>query len=333
MRMTNNPFPYFIFRLIIFAAVLHVFPVVVFADDTEFTAQKLINQMSHAARNLNYDGIFIYQRGGQMDTMRLIHKVNSDGEYERLVSLTGNAREVIRNNESVTCIFPDDKIVMVEKSRPGKFLSVQLPKSTEKIDEHYTFSITGQDRIAGQEAWVINIAPKDDYRYGYQLWINKKNYLLLKSVLKNSFGFSLEQMIFTQLEVLEDIPDELLQASITGKGYTWYNNIGLTAVQDKNNSHWQINWMPSGFSMSDYEKQPMAAAGNPVEHMVFTDGLAIVSVFIEKLGKQPVVVTGASKRGAVNTFARLANGYQVTAVGEVPQTTVEKMANSIVVRQ
>ncbi len=333
MRMTNNTFPYCIFRLIIFAAVLHVFPLVVFAVDTEMTAQKLINQMSHAARNLNYDGIFIYQRGRQIDTMRLIHKVNSDGEYERLVSLTGNAREVIRNNETVTCIFPDDKIVMIEKSRPGKFLSVQLPESIEKIDEYYTFSITGQDRVAGQDAWVVNIVPKDDYRYGYQLWINKKNYLLLKSVLKNNFGFSLEQMIFTQLEVLEDIPDELLQASIAGTEYTWYNNIGLEAVPDGKHSYWQINWMPSGFSMSDYEKQPMAATGNPLEHMVFTDGLAMVSVFIEKLGKQHVVATGASKRGAVNTFARLAGGYQVTAVGEVPQSTVERMVNSVVVRQ
>jgi len=116
----------------LYSAVLSLFPAIVVAEESNTTAQELINRMSHAARDLNYDGTFIYRRGQQIDTMRLIHKIGKDGEIERLVSLTGSAREVIRNKNSVTCIFPDDKVVMVGKSRPRKLLSTILPEPIEK---------------------------------------------------------------------------------------------------------------------------------------------------------------------------------------------------------
>lgn len=320
--MKNNPF---------FLGLLSLLPLLACADEPAVTAQQLINQMSRAVHELNYDGIFIYRNGQQMDTMRLIHKKDDKGEYERLISLTGYAREVIRNRESVTCIFPEDHAVMVEKSRPRKFLSTQLPESVGKIIGYYNFNITGTDRIAGRDAWTVNISPKDGYRYGYQFWIDRENYLLLKSELINNSGFPLEQILFTKLDVFETIPDEWLKPSISGKGYTWYNSSELTATEKRGDGggNWRVSWMPEGFTMSQYNKQAMASSESPVDHMVYTDGLAMVSVFIEKLGDKAQFTPGASKMGAVNTYARQTDGYQVTAVGEVPQTTVQKMANSV----
>ena len=297
--------------------------------DEPVSAQQLINNMSHALSTLNYDGIFIYQRGRQMDSMRLIHKSGSDGEFERLISLTGYPREVIRNDKSVTCIFPDNQSVMVEKSRPEKLVS-PLPDSIETIAANYTFAIAGEDRVTGRQAWIIHIIPKDRFRYGYQLWIDKDSNLLLKSELRNKAGVPLEQIMFTQLEVLDTVPDSLLKPSLSGTNYTWYENTPGEVSKKSGESRWKVTWMPSGFSMQDYEKQTVDNDESSVEHMIYTDGVAMVSVFIEKPRKDLSVSVGPSRLGSVNAFARSFNGYQVTAVGEVPQATVRGMANSVV---
>ncbi len=305
------------------------FAVVHAQGKAEQSARTLINNMSNAVRNLNYDGVFIYQRGGQMNTLRLIHKADENGEIERLISLTGAAREVIRNKQSVTCFFPDDQAVMVEKSRPRQLLPSQLPQSMEKLISNYNFAIFGEDRVAGKLTWVVSIKPKDGYRYGYQFWIDQSSSLLLKSELRNRTGLLLEQIVFTQLDILDAIPDEMLKSSISGKGYTWHNNSEKGNSVVKTNAQWQVGWMPNGFTKNNQEVYPVADSLNPVNHMVYSDGLAMVSIFIEKLEVGHELTAGLSKMGGVNAYARIANGYQVTAVGEVPQATVQRMANSV----
>lgn len=306
-----------------------VLPVQVTAEPGIPSAENLINEMSNAVRNLNYDGVFIYQREGEMNTLRLIHKADKQGERERLVSLTGVAREVIRNDQSVTCIFPDDHAVVVQKSKPRDLLAAQLPKSIDNLIPYYDFAIIGQDRVAGKATWVVSIKPKDAYRYGYQFWVDKENKFLLKSELRNRTGLLLEQIMFTQLDILKDVSDSMLEPSVKGTGYTWYNNADDGKEMKPEKDAWQVSWMPSGFSKNDHELSPVADSKMPVDHLVYSDGLAIVSIFIEKLDTKHRVATGLSKMGSVNAFARVANGYQVTAVGEVPQATVQRMANSV----
>ena len=299
-------------------------------QDTSDQARQLINEMSRASRELNYDGVFVYRRDRLMDTMRLIHKADKNGEQERMVSLTGYAREVIRNNKSVTCIFPDNHAVMVEKSRPRKFLAAQLPEPIEKVADFYSFSTGGKDRVAGRDSVIVNIVPKDDFRYGYQIWIDKESRLLLKSELKDNAGRPVEQILFTHLDVVDEIPPQLLKPAISGKGYTWYSD-SSEEMPVRSGAHiWTVMDMPDGFALNDYEKQSVTDNTMPVEHMIYSDGLAMVSVFIEKIMNEPDRMQGASKMGGVNAFATFTNGYQITAVGEVPQKTVQLMANSVI---
>ena len=262
--------------------------------------------------------------------MRIIHKADGNKEQERLVSLTGFAREVIRDSESVTCYFPDNHAVMVEKSRPKKFLSTQLPEPIERIAGYYAFSVGGKDRVAGRPTWIVNIVPRDDYRYGYQLWIDEETKLMLKSELKDDSGWPVEQILFTNIAFLSAVPPELLKPAISGKGYTWYNNSVMSASVASDKSAWEVTSLPNGFMLSSREQQDAAENKLPLVHMVYSDGLAMVSVFIEKIDGQPGQIPGTSKIGGVNTFATYANGYQVTAVGEVPQKTVRLMVNSVV---
>lgn len=332
MKLWNKRSPFFrpLLQVVVPAFLIAPSSLLWAEEDASAQAQQLINEMSRASQELSYDGIFVYRRGSRMDTMRLIHKNDGQAEQERMVSLTGVAREVIRDGNSVTCIFPDNQAVMVNRNRPGQFLTTQLPQPIEKIADYYLFSIGGKDRIAGRAAWVVNIVPRDDYRYGYQIWIDEETKLLLKSELKDDSGFPLEQILFTQLEIKQDIPAELLEPGISGQGYTWYTGAAEPVSADAGRYVWQVTSMPQGFSMSDREQQAFAEGYMPVEHMVYSDGLAMVSVFIEKIDNTPGQIKGASRMGGVNAYAVYANGYQVTAVGEVPQKTVQLMANSVV---
>jgi sigma-E factor negative regulatory protein RseB len=315
----------FIFSVLLFGSINAAY-----SDNHAPDPQRLIDEMSKASRDLNYDGIFVYRLGKQIDTMRIIHKSDADGIYERLVSLTGSAREVIRNKEEVKCFFPEDKTVLVDKSRLGKLISTYLPSPINTISDFYSFELAGQDRVAGMEAWIVNIRPKDKYRYGYQLWIEKKSRLLLKSELKNQLGVTLEQIMFAQLEVLDDIDNALLQPSISGQDYTWHNNIKNVSLKVSSEKQWKATWLPVGFTMSEQEKETMLTSHLPVEHLVYTDGLAMVSVYVEKLNQSDdTKAAGLSSFGGVNTFATHAEGYQITAVGEVPKATVKLMASSV----
>jgi sigma-E factor negative regulatory protein RseB len=301
-----------------------------FAADQTPPAQTLISQMSEANHELNYEGVFIYRRQGKMDTMRIIHKVDKNGVKERIVSLTGFAREVIRDKNSVTCILPDDESVMVEKSSPRQFKISQLPEKISKVSDYYTFSIAGQERVANRPAWVVDILPRDDYRFGYKLWIDLESKLLLKSELKNKEGVVLEQFFFAKLQIIEEIPDEWLQPEISGVGYTWHDNSSEDSPVHKDDVSWKATWMPDGFVMSDQEKQSIDESLMPVEHLMYSDGLALVSVFVEKLDKPVNIVTGHSSMGGVNTFSTMTDSYLITAVGEVPRDTVKLFARSVV---
>jgi len=313
------------------SAFLIILPPGLLADeDTSHQAQQLINAMSKASKELNYDGIFVYQRGSQIEAMRLIHKADTDGEHERMVSLTGHAREVIRDGQSVTCIFPENRSVMVKRNQPKQLLAAQLPQPVEKIADFYGFAVSGKDRIADRSTWVVNIVPKDDYRYGYQLWIDEETKLLLKSELRDNSGRPIEQILFTHLDVVDHISPDLLKPSISGPGYTWYSGSAEDTPVSVHNTEWAVLSMPRGFSQSDHEIQALAEGYMPVEHMVYSDGLAMVSVFIEKIDKESNEIRGVSRMGGVNTYATYSNGYQVTAVGEVPLKTVQSMATSVV---
>lgn len=312
--------------------------------ESEVNARELLDAMTTASRNLNYVGTFIYQRGDQTDAMEIIHKSDNDGEQERLVSLTGITREVVRNNEFVTCIFPDKQHIRIDKSRPHRRLvSTQISQPIDKLAESYDFRIAGQDRVAGRDAWIVNVLPRDQYRYGYQLWIDAKSKLLLKSELKDENGRLQELVMFTELEILDDIADGRLAPTLQGIDITWQEQgtgaaimTSTTAGQaDKpddfaNGELWQVDWMPQGFRLSEHTYEQLGDSPRSLQHLVFTDGLSMVSVFVEKLADEDNIMIGPSNVGAVNAFARQAEGHQVMVVGEVPQMTVRLMASSVV---
>tara|TARA_Y100000590_G_C15683714_1_gene1000785 strand:+ start:224 stop:1102 length:879 start_codon:yes stop_codon:yes gene_type:complete len=287
--------------------------------------------MRSATDTLNYNGIFIYQRGTQVDAMRIIHRFDGREERERLISLSGPQREVIRDGERVTYFFSDDREVRIERTEPKDFLSVALSDSIEYLTKIYTFSVAGEDRVAGRPATAINILPKERNRYGYQLWIDDEFKLLLKSVILNRRGEALEQVQFVELTINGDLPDVLFASGIEGAGFTQYvnSNRGSSVAPVVDASGWVVGWLPVGFKMRNHRLQTMVESDVSVSHMVYSDGLATVSVFVEKLEERAHSIQGFSSMGAVNAFSRVADNHQITVVGEVPTPIVRKIAGSV----
>ena len=294
-------------------------------------ARQWLEDMSAALRTLNYDGTFVYLHDGKLEAMRIIHQADGGVEKERLVSLTGSPREVLRDNKAVTCIMPDSKSVMVGQSRqPQRFHEV--PRDLDSLLAHYRLEVLGDDRVAGHMARIVAITPRDALRYGYRFWIGKDSKMLLKSDLTGVDGEAIEQVMFTRLGIGRRIVEADLEPSLSGKEFSWYRQSGgrPPAPAGTGTPAWRVRRLPGGFQMTDYQQRRMRPDSAGAEHLVFSDGLATVSVYVETVAGDSEPFDGLSSMGAVNAYGAVADGHQITVVGEVPAATVQIIARSTV---
>jgi sigma-E factor negative regulatory protein RseB len=292
-------------------------------------AMEWIEKMSDSMRNLSYQGNFVYIHGNQLESMSILHIKDEFGERERLLSLNGEAREVIRDNKNLTCIWPDSRKVVVDNSRQNTFSPLFIPDDIAKISKYYDMNLTDGDRVAGRNSVIVNIGPKDRYRYGLKLWIDADNGLLLKSNLINEKHEIVEQVMFTNLKVLSDIKQmKLITMPELDDSYSLIRyHSGDASGNLEADKSWRFTSLPDGFWQESALKRRVADTERFIQQMVYTDGLASLSVFIEKQTQQ--TPQGETSMGAVNGFIRILNDYSVTAIGEVPAVTVRLMAESV----
>lgn len=298
-----------------------------FATDA---AHDWLMKINHAARNLEYDGVFVYQHDAQLEAMQIFHKVEKNSTKERLVSLNGAPREIIRDENEVRCYWPDKNSVMVEyRQSNNKGFPAILPERLQDLDEYYVLKLGGTERITGRVAQLVIIKPADQYRYGYHLWADVDTGLLLKADLLDTSGRILEQFMFTNINIGRKIPASALAPGITGDSMVWYREEGDSRkITEK--PGWVATRLPKGFKLSAHLIRRMPMRKQPVEHLVYTDGLAAVSVFIEKQekGAKPFK-EGPSRMGAVHAMGARVDDYQITTVGEVPAETVALIGGSV----
>ena len=310
--------------------MLLVQPIVAMADATPDDAHAWLDKMAQAVQRLNYDGTFIYWHDEQLETVRIVHESDPQGERERLVSLTGAAREIIQNGEELTCYLPDQKSVMVSKSHPRKPYPLNFPKDTSRLAKNYQITLSHNERMAGHDARIVTIMPHDGYRYGYRLWLETETGMPLKSDLLDEHGTAVEQVMFTNIEFLKQVPPALLQSTLSGSGYAWHNAVdaaGETLLSDK--SAWRVTRLPDGFMLTHHSRHPMPDSKVQTEHLVFSDALASLSVYIDQAGDDKRMLNGLSHMGAVNAYGAIVSGYHVTVVGDVPRATVQMVGESL----
>ena len=292
-------------------------------------AMDWLGKMSNAMRNLSYQGNFVYIHENQLESMSIFHIKNESGESERLLSLNGEAREVFRDNKNLTCIWPSSRKVVVDNSRQNTFSPLFIPDDIARIGRHYEMSMVGEGRIANHDAVIVHIIPKDQFRYGLKLWINAGNGLLLKSNLINERNEVVEQVMFTNIELLSEIEQmQMFKLPKIDNSFAMVRYHSGDAVETlEADMTWQFSNLPEGFRKESALKREVGDTGRFIQQMVYTDGLASLSVFIEKQTAQ--TTQGETSMGAVNGFIFLLDNYSVTAIGEVPAITVRQVAESV----
>lgn len=299
-----------------------------FAADNDALAQ--LERMSGAAHTLNYEGTFVYLHGSHVQSVRIIHGVDAKGEHERLVTLSGKTREVIRDNDEVRCFLPDDRTLQMARAEGNPPLPMIKTPQVERISHMYQLVVKGIERVAGRDSSHVAVTPRDNYRYGRGYWIDQQTGLLLRADLIDDHGRVVEQMMFTSLAILDEMPTKGLTPENAAKDFIVFKPAPIEPqTSSQEGPHWEAASLPPGFELELMRHLTMLGKAAPVEHHVYSDGLASVSVFVEPQGGKVNDFIGHSRMGAVNAYARRAGDARVVVVGEVPASTVEHIASSM----
>lgn len=297
------------------------------AGDRE--ARQWLERMSEALATRNYEGRFFHLRDSRSESMRIYHRVDKGKVTERLVSLDGSGREIIRNQSEVVCYLPDRRTVLVEKRTDDSTLLAAVPAYNEELEAHYNIERGPFTKALGRRTQVINVTPRDQFRYGYRLWLDDETAMPLKSQLCDRDGNVIEQILFAELNFRDRIPADSLKPSISGEGFRWIRQDAQPQLAAGQVAGWGVIRLPAGFRLTAWRIQLIAGSSVPVQHLVYSDGLASVSVFIEPSDPRAQPMKGLAKVGAAFAFSRAMDGHQVTAVGEVPPVTLEAIASGV----
>lgn len=315
--------------------------VAISAQANEAEARAWLERMSQAFATRNYDGQFLHLANGRSENMRIIHRVQDGSVTERLVSLDGSGREVIRTDAEVAAYLPDQRTVLVERRTDRNPLVANVPIYSDQLAAYYHLDAPRKGRVLGRSAQLITVLPRDRYRFGYHLWLDQATAMPLKSELRDSDGRVIEQMVFSELRLMSKVDPALLQPGMSTEGFRWVRREvrarRVVVTPEGRFEGWVVVNPPSGFKLTATQLQNVEGSSAPVRQMVFSDGLATVSVFIESKRVARPDETGAAQAGQVGlarmggAFAYVADAqdHWVTAVGEVPPSTVEAIARAV----
>lgn len=315
---------YFFLRCGVLLLALVAASVTYSLDDSSSVTQ-LLERMAEANRQLSYQGVFTYEHGGSLKTVKAYHSVRDGQEFERIIHLSGPKREVVRRGSKLDCQRLGD--AMLRGSSEG--LS---DISRGHIENNYSLYKRGEDRVAGREVDIIHVVPKDSFRYGYALGVDKETGLLLQSMLIGNDKGVLERFQFVDITIGTLVNDMALEPK-----HSDHHQVSMDVspcLDDKGNispeltKHWLASWLPPGFALSGYHTEPE----NGRETLVYTDGLAVFSVFVDS-GDAITAPAMQAQRGATVAFLshieHSNNKYVICVVGEIPIETAKRVSQSI----
>jgi len=297
------------------------------AGEPELNALQVLEKMNHAMEVLNYQGTVAFFKNGKLEPMKYIHAAAKGVQQERLVSLNSPLREIIRDAGKVSCLFKESQQSIVDHRPFERSFLVDVPYNLDEMGAIYQFEVVGEENVAMLPSYVVAIQPKDNARYTRKIWIEKQQFLPLKIVLYDNQGAPLEQVVFTEIEVKDSLPfvDVKFLDSIHPA-----KHIHQLQSQSSDQAAFVVTQLPKGFREVFFTRKPMHNAEQPVDHLLLSDGFTSVSIYMES--KSAAMQSGPQSVGAVNSYSRTINNYQLTVMGEVPAETVKFIAEGIKLR-
>jgi len=284
-----------------------------------------LDKMGAAQSQQNYQGTLIIRQNDKMQAIKVKQGVQAGESWQSLESQTGEDQIIFRKNGQVTTIFPAKKLITVSAAMGSESkgpLHPALPKNRDKLKLLYELKLGAEERVANKTTQIVKMIPRDMHRYGYTFWLDKQSGLLLKCDLINNKGRVLEQLMYSDIELLSTAPLNQFDES----RMQTYKKVMLSDKADVNSKKWHAEKIPAGFVITRSVKNAQRKSSY---HIVFSDGMASVSVFIEPAKEKQKSLVGGSNMGPVNVYSSLIDDTYVTAIGEVPASTVRMIAQSI----
>ncbi|WP_342654656.1 MucB/RseB C-terminal domain-containing protein [Pseudomonas sp. F3-2] len=293
----------------------------VHADD----AQDQLKRLAQAEQQQSFQGTFVYERNGSFSTHRIWHRVADGKVREHLLQLDGSAQEVLRVDGVTQCVSGtlEAGVSNIPDSPAHAF-------DAAKLSSWYDMKVAGNSRVAGRPAVVVTLTPRDQHRYGIELHLDSETGLPLKSLLLSEKGQLLERFQFTELDTKELPNDQALQPSGDCKPVDAVK--AKAADAQKTQVAWRSDWLPPGFALSSAAARKDPQSKNLVTSLMYDDGLARFSVFIEPVSGAAVTDIRTQLGPTVAVSRRLTTpkgDAMVTVVGEIPIGTAERIALSM----
>lgn len=295
-------------------------------------AMSLLAGMSTAADKLDYSGEFVYVKGAKISSMKVVHigATADSGSQQKLMALDGSMREIIQLDDVVACVLPDQGMGLREKRQTRQLFRFDISNKIETIEQYYTVKPQGATRVANRDCEIVSVKPRDTYRYGYSLCIDREKRLLLSSELLNLEGDVLESYQFISVN-FDPVPASDLSSGTPPKTLNWIDDSdekSTTEMRAEDETiKWQVRKNPAGFELEHYITRISPILKTRITHLVLGDGLAQVSVFVSPADASAIESKASLNMGSLNSSTRKMNGFVITAVGEVPKETVALIAD------
>jgi len=305
------------------ATMLAALPLAIRAQSSP---DELLDRMAHVVTVTDYEGTVIRWENGDSEALKIVHKIIDGVIHEKLVTQEGNGLEIIRVGNEVHCILPDKQTVLIEDWNNQSTLFSALPSSDIRYGADYDVSIVREDRVSGRRAVVLAVRPHDSFRYGHRIWLDDATSFPLKTELLGVNGELIEQIKFADIRLGADIPKAALAPTMSLDNFSWYKQPARYESEAVETS-WESDDLPSGFRATSSRTEQLPGADAPVTHIVYSDGMATVSVFIAE--RNETKFAEKTSVGASSTYSIQQDGFQITVVGEVPAATVRRIATSM----
>ncbi len=289
-----------------------------------------------ASTNRSYVGTFVVSAGGSMSSAKIWHVCEGRQQVERVDTLTGAPRSIFRHNDRVVTFMPDHKVARSEK-RESLGLFPELFQSADiRIADFYQFRQEGIERVAGVEADIVALLPRDGLRFGYRVWTERTNGLVVKLQTLDTDSKVIEQAAFSELQLGAPVKmDKLIQMMDKVDGYRVEKPVLVKTTASAEG--WALKVPVAGFNAMSCYKRPVSsvkgvaspATGDGPLQWIFSDGLASVSIFVEPLDRKRHIRESSLSLGATQTMTRQLDAYWITLVGEVPLATLRLFASGL----
>jgi sigma-E factor negative regulatory protein RseB len=306
-------------------SLLALLPLTAAALDDEVKAW--FERAARAAEELNYEVVMVFDRDERLQTLHVVHGYHAGQVRERIESLDGRPREVVRLGDRVACNVGSGVHVLVGRGHQRQGVHVAVGADPEALSAWYAFALGPEDRVAGRRCRVLRIEPRDAYRYGYRLCLDAEVGLPLRSEIVDHEGRVLERMVVTRLELHPEPPPAeqfaARWASVEGSGRSAAADSGPAAEPGV----WHVGRLPPGYEIVERSRYPLAGGAVPVDHIVVSDGLAAVSVFVRPQAEG--LFQGLKYAGAMHVLGLPRPPYHITVMGEVPPVVVRMIGESV----